>query len=87
MTAALRHVHEVRKSTLRAAATWEASQWTMDMTVLATFASLDCVIILGECRRDEAKSDRFLGQGVNAAHFAASIIAVMFPTGAVARTL
>jgi hypothetical protein len=39
------------------------------MTVLATFTSLDYrAIILDECRRGEAKSDRFLGQGVNAAH-------------------
>ena len=64
------HVREVRKSTPRGAATREASQRrTTDMTVLATFTSLDYrAIILDECRRVEAKSERFLGQGFNAAH-------------------
>ena len=41
-----RQVSEGRKSTARPAATWEASRRTTDMTVLATFTSLDYPAII-----------------------------------------
>jgi hypothetical protein len=47
LSAAPRQVSEVRKSTARPAATWEASRRrTTDMTVLATFTSLDYPAII-----------------------------------------
>ena len=46
LSAVPRQVSEGRKSTARPAATWEASRRTTDMTVLATFTSLDYPAII-----------------------------------------